>query len=149
MDKVKTIEGIIASPLKIIEHPNGNLYHIMRNFDAGFKGFGEVYISTVKHGAVKAWKKHLKMTCNFAVPLGCVKIVLCDKRTESVTFGVINEHILSRANYVRLTVPPGIWYGFEGMESGENMLINLADINHDPAEQVNAGRGEIDINYKW
>ena len=149
MDKVKTIAGIIHSPLKIIEHPNGDLYHIMRNFDNGFTGFGEVYISTINYGSIKAWKKHFLMTCNFVVPVGSVKMVVCDRREGSVTFDLVNEFILSRDNYFRLTVPPGLWYGFSGLTAGENMIINLADITHDPAEQVNVGNEEININYTW
>lgn len=149
MDEIKSIEGVIVTPLKTIHHPNGDLYHIMRNFDSGFAGFGEVYISTIKHELVKAWKKHFKMTCNFVVPVGAVKMVICDKRKGSGTFGMINEFILSRENYFRLTVPPELWYGFSGVTAGENMMINLADITHDPEEQVNVGREEIDINYTW
>lgn len=149
MDKIKAIEGIIVSSLKIINHPNGDLYHIMRHFDYGFMGFGEVYISTINYSSVKAWKKHLKMTCNFVVPVGKVKMVICDKREKSVTFNVVNEFILSRENYFRLTVPPGLWYGFSGLTAGENMILNLADISHDPEEQINIGKEDIDINYKW
>jgi dTDP-4-dehydrorhamnose 3,5-epimerase len=149
MGEVKTITGIILSPLKIINHPNGDLYHIMRNFDNGFMGFGEVYISTINYGSIKAWKKHLKMTCNFVVPVGSVKMVVCDRREGSDTFDLINEYILSRDNYFRLTIPPGLWYGFAGITAGENMMLNLADITHDPAEQVNVGSEEININYEW
>ena len=149
MGEVKTITGIILSPLKIINHPNGDLYHIMRNFDNGFMGFGEVYISTINYGSIKAWKKHLKMTCNFVVPVGCIKIVIFDSRETSPTSGMINEFALSLENYMRLTVPPGVFYGFKGIENGLNLLLNIADIVHDPLEQETISIEKSEVKYFW
>lgn len=147
MDKI--IEGLILTPLKIILHPEGNIYHVIRNFDPGYNGFGEVYISTIKPGSVKAWKKHLKMTCNFIVPVGEIKVVVHDKRVSSSTFGQINEFLISPENYFRLTIPPELWYGFTGKGARENIMINFTDIPHDPSEQINVAVENIDIHYKW
>jgi dTDP-4-dehydrorhamnose 3,5-epimerase len=149
MDNIKRIEGVIVTPLNIIDNPNGDIYHIIRNFDMGFVGFGEVYISTVNYKAVKAWKKHLKMTSNFVVPFGTVKVVIYDDRKGSSTFGVVNEFVLSRNDYFRLTIPPTLWYGFTGLNRGENMLLNFADISHNSTEQISSNGIDIGISYNW
>ena len=37
-------------------------------------------------------------------------------------------------HYQRLTVPPGIWVAFSGEGPGENIVLNIASIPHDPVE---------------
>jgi dTDP-4-dehydrorhamnose 3,5-epimerase len=148
MDKnEKLIDGILFSPAKKINHENGDIFHIIRNFDEGFKCFGEAYISNIKYNEIKAWKRHFQMTSNMVVPSGIVKIVIFDDRSKSSTHGMFNEFILSPKNYFRLTIPPNLLYGFMGLEKSINMIINIADIPHDPIEQINYKKDYI--NYKW
>lgn len=144
---LQIIQGVIQTPLKKIINEKGDLFHIIRNFDHGFKGFGEVYISTVKYNIVKAWKLHYKMTSNIVVPEGEIKLVIFDGRDGSPTKGTLNEFFLSRENYYRITIPPNLWYGFKGLGRELNMLINVANIPHDPHEQTNESISII--NYKW
>ena len=40
-------------------------------------------------------------------------------------------------NYARLTIPPGIWFGFQGNAIGRSLIMNVADIVHDPEEVLN------------
>jgi dTDP-4-dehydrorhamnose 3,5-epimerase len=49
--------------------------------------------------------------------------------------------------YVRLTVPPGIWFGFKGLGEPQSLLLNIADILHDPDEVER--RVISDIDYEW
>jgi len=130
--------GVTLTPLRRIEEELGSVYHCLKSSDTGFAGFGEAYFSTVKFGAVKGWKKHLYMTLNLAVVIGNVRFVICD---EQVPTGISTRYFqvdLHPENYYRLTVSPGIWMAFQGLDSPENILINIASIPHDPAEQVNA-----------
>ncbi len=140
MGKIKLNE-IIATPISRIKTPNGDVMHGMKNSDYGFVGFGEAYFSWIDMSAIKAWKKHTQMTMNIIVPLGKVRFVFFD---ESEGFRV--EEIGSD-NYVRLTVPPGIWFGFKGLGNPNNLLLNIASILHAPEE---VERLDINsINYKW
>jgi len=41
---------------------------------------------------------------------------------------------LGNDRYSRITVPPGIWFGYQGLASGKSLLMNVADIEHDPNE---------------
>lgn len=141
------IEGMVATPLKKICNGKGDIFHIIKKSSLGYKGFGEVYISMVNKKQIKGWKKHLRMQLNFVVPFGEVKIVLYDDREDSSTFGECYETILSRDNYIRLTIPPGILVAFQGGEGSDNMLINVANIEHDPEESITYPIQHI--QYEW
>jgi dTDP-4-dehydrorhamnose 3,5-epimerase len=87
------------------------------------------------------------MTLNLIVPIGEIKFVMHDDRENSITKGKFFEIILSPNNYKRLTIPPNIWMGFQGRGIGLNLLLNIADIEHDPNEAI---RAELsNITYSW
>ena len=145
---ISSIDGVILTPLKVINVPGGDVLHGMKCSDSGYSDFGEAYFSTIDLGAVKAWKRHRKMTLNLVVPLGAIRIVIYDDRQNSKSNAQYQVVILSRdSNYCRLTVPPMVWMGFQGMDKKTSLLLNIADIEHVPEE---ADRKEIDeINYDW
>lgn len=132
-----TIEGLLVHDLKIIPGELGSVLHAVRSTDAGFAGFGEAYFSTVKRNAVKGWKKHQRMTLNLVVPVGEIRFVIYDDRSDSASKGALEQITLSRNAYQRITVPPGVWVAFQGLAEPESMLMNLASIPHDPTEAIN------------
>ena len=139
------IKGVLTTTLEVIDTPGGGVLHVMKKSSAGFSNFGEAYFSEVDRGAVKAWKRHKRMTLNLVVPVGKIKFVLFDNRDMSNT--QFQEIIISKDNYCRLTVPPMIWMGFQGISASGAMLLNIANIEHNPDE---ADRLEIEkINYNW
>ena len=133
------MDGVTLTPLKQITHPKGDIFHAMKTSDDGFSGFGEAYLSTVNQGEAKGWKKHTEMTLNLVVVIGEIEFVVYD---DNRFYGVK----LSKNNYQRLTVGPGLWLAFRGLDS-ENMLLNLASIEHDPNESENVDLGIF--NYSW
>ena len=141
------LDGVIITPLKIISVPGGDVLHAMKNNDSGFDGFGEAYFSTIKSGVIKAWKRHHQMTLNLVVPVGAVKFVLYDERDSSSSKGEFSEVVISKDNYVRLTVPPGLWMGFKCVGNIDGLLLNIANIPH-AADEVD--KKTIDeINFDW
>ena len=143
----KMIQGIILTPLKIIDLDDGNVMHAMRNTDQGFSDFGEVYFSEVYPGRIKAWKRHNKMTLNLVVPIGEVHLVCYDDRADSESFGLFTEISFLKNNYGRLTIPPQIWFGFKGLSREKALIINIANIMHDPHEIDR--KSENAFNYCW
>jgi dTDP-4-dehydrorhamnose 3,5-epimerase len=140
------IKGVIMTPLKIIHTNGGDVFHGMKQTDHGFDGFGEAYFSSVSYKMVKAWKRHSKMTLNIIVPFGEIKFVLFDSRDDAINKD-FHEVILSRKNYFRLTIPPQIWVGFQGLSTKENILLNIANLVHDPKE---ADQKRVDeLPYDW
>lgn len=142
--KQAAIEGVLLTPLKQIPNEKGDLMHAMKKSDAGFSGFGEAYFSTVHQGVIKAWKKHRKMVLNLTVPVGCIRFVIKDLRQDSKTFGSTMVVALGPNNYQRLTVPNNLWFGFEGVGEGLNLLLNIADMEHDPTEMERAALEQFD-----
>lgn len=135
------LDQILLAPLARISVDGGDVLHALKHTDVGFIDFAEAYFSLVKPGAVKAWKRHLFMTLNLIVPVGSVSFVFFDE-----VDGFLNVEIGSN-HYCRLTVPPGVWFGFKGVSSETSMVLSIADIVHDPSE---VQRKKInDIYYEW
>jgi dTDP-4-dehydrorhamnose 3,5-epimerase len=132
------MDGVILTPLKQIYHPKGDIFHAMKKSDAGFEGFGEAYFSTIHQNDIKGWKKHLQMTLNLVVVSGEIEFVI----HNGIDFLQPNFH----ANYKRLTVKPGLWVAFRGIHEF-NMLLNLANLEHDPKEAINIDMDSI--SYTW
>ncbi len=146
------IEGVLLTPLRRIYHPKGDVFHAMKCTDPGFEGFGEAYFSSIVQGLVKAWKRHSRMTLNLVCIVGKIHFVLYDGREFSPTCGQFVEVTLSPESeslYRRLTIPPGVWMAFVGIGDGKSVLLNVADIPHDPAEQVNIPTEESDIEFDF
>ena len=144
---MRALEGVLLTPLRIIDTPGGDVLHGIKQDAPGYDGFGEAYFSTVNPGVIKAWKRHHEMVLNLVVPEGAVCFVLFDDRPESISFGEFQKVTLSRSNYQRLTVAPMLWVGFQGVSEGTNILLNIASIPHRPDE---ADRLALEkIEYHW
>jgi dTDP-4-dehydrorhamnose 3,5-epimerase len=126
------IEDIIVTPLSQIEVEGGNVLHAMKDQDIGFTGFGEAYFSWINPGAIKAWKQHSRMVLNLVVPVGNIRFGFIDMRDPETL--VSREIEIGEENYSRITVPPGIWFGFRGIDIKSSLLLNLSSIQHDKNE---------------
>ena len=133
------MDGVILTPLKQIFNSKGDIFHAMKKSDEGFAGFGEAYFSTVKAGEVKGWKKHKEMTLNLIVIKGEI---------EFVTYNGDNffNVTLSKKNYQRLTIKPHLWLAFRGL-ADENILLNLASIEHNKNESESVDMSSFDYNW--
>lgn len=139
-----SVDQILVTPLRRIHLSGGDVLHGMKRDDPGFTDFGEAYFSIIEAGAIKAWKRHLRMTLNVVVPVGSVQFVFVDE------LGMIREEVVGveLERYVRLTVPPGIWFGFRGLFAPCSILMNVADLPHAPGEIERKGLKEIEFNWK-
>ena len=138
---IVNLSTITVTPQKRIPVSGGDILHAMKKSDSGYMGFGEAYLSLVEFGAVKAWKRHLQMTLNLIVPVGRVRFVFVDSS------GSVKEVIAGDDHYVRLTVPPGIWFGFQGVSEDTAVLLNIANIEHSPDEVESKALNEF--KYDW
>ena len=148
MDSLETsIVGVKIKPLDRIKTLGGDVLHGLKVTDSDYCGFGEAYFSMIEKGAIKAWKRHKEMRMNIISPTGTVKFVVFDDRFDSASRGLFEEFYLSPENYVRLHIPPMLWVGFMGVGIRENVLLNISDILHSPAEVDRKDVGEI--IYDW
>ena len=124
---VVSLDDILVTPLKRIPTVGGDVMHGLKKSDNGFNGFGEVYFSWVEEGAIKAWKCHQRITLNLLVPLGEVRFVFFSKERLAEQKEEFRIEKIGDNRYSRLTVPPGIWFGFQGLTSGCSLLMNVID----------------------
>tara|TARA_B110000438_G_C15520038_1_gene523765 strand:+ start:140 stop:604 length:465 start_codon:yes stop_codon:yes gene_type:complete len=143
------IEGIKITPLKKIEDERGKVMHMLRNDSKSFTKFGEIYFSTVHPNKVKGWHLHSKMTLNYAVLFGEIKLVLYDVRSSSKTKGEVQEFFLSQSNYKLISVPPLIWNGFMGIGDKTAIVANCADLPYDDTEIKRKSAFDKEIPYNW
>ena len=139
------LADILVTPLRRIENAGGDVMHGMKQSDVGYTGFGEAYFSWVSAVAIKAWKRHTQMTMNVVAPVGQVKFVF--RCVTSDGFEKFRVEEIGEDRYARLTVPPGIWFGFQGLHTPQSLLLNIANIPHDPNEVERLSL--TDINYDW
>ena len=111
----------------IIPTGKGYVLRGMKASDEDFLSFGEVYFSVLAKDEIRGWKRHKEMTCNLLVLEGNVKFVVGSSESA------LSEITLGQVNHSRLTIPPGLWFGFKGLEE-KNILTNIASIEHDPDE---------------
>ena len=139
------IEGLILTKEDIIDLEAGAVMHAIKDNSPGFFNFGEAYFSKINNGHIKGWKKHSQMILNLVVPIGKVIFVACKLKDESVYD--FEKYELSSENYYRLTIPPGIWFAFKGLCSPYSLILNVANIPHDPEEVENCNLDKI--NFDW
>ena len=129
------MEGVTLHPLKRIYNPKGDILHALKSTDDGYLGFGEAYFTQIHPGEIKGWKRHNRMTLNLVVVIGKVKFIIYDDRTGSDTYGSFFEIVLSpKDNYQRLTVSPGLWMAFSGIDSQTSVLMDIIPEPHDDTE---------------
>lgn len=143
------IDGVKIKPLRKICDERGMVMHMLRSDDPNFEKFGEIYFSCIYPGAIKGWHDHKKMTLNYAVVKGMIKLVLYDDRSKSPTKGELMEIFMGDDNYVLVTIPPQVWNGFKGIGTEMAIIANCATHPHDPKEIYRCDPFENDIPYDW
>jgi dTDP-4-dehydrorhamnose 3,5-epimerase len=142
------INGVNITPLSIIDTKGGDVLHAMKISDHGYSGFGEAYFSTIEPDAIKGWKRHKQMVLNLVVPVGTVRFILFDDRDNQDNVNQFQEVTLSiEDGYSRLTIPPMIWVGFQGLGLQTSLVLNLANIEHSPEEVERKELAEIKFNW--
>ena len=145
-----SIDGITITELRQISDERGSVLHMLRCDVPEFKGFGEVYFSEVLPGNIKAWKRHSVQTQNFAVPVGRIRLVIFDDREKSATKGKLQILELGRPDaYLRVLIPPGLWYGFACISAMPALVANCADFPHAPDESETCSVNDPFIPYTW
>lgn len=143
------IAGLVFEPRLILADDRGAVLHHLRADSALLPAFGEVYVSTILPGCVKAWKRHHRVAQNLSVPLGRVRCVIYDARPGSLSRGRVEERLLSRASHGVLHLPAGLWYGFQGAAESESVILNCVSEIHDPAESDRLPADTPEIPYRW
>ncbi len=143
------IKGVKVIPLRKIADERGAIYHMLRSDDKHFSKFGEIYFSKIYPGAIKAWHLHHRMTLNYAVVVGNIRLVLYDARKSSETYKELQEIFIGEDNYCLVSIPPGIVNGFKSVGNRMAIVANCSDIPHDEKEIERIDPFDKEIGYNW
>ena len=145
------VNGVIFQPLKVVPDERGRLMEIMRRDDAFFTGFGQVYLSTVYPGVVKAWHYHKLQDDRFTCIRGMVKAVLYDDREGSPTRGKLNVFYVGEYQPALIVIPAGVFHGWKCVSEYEAYVINVPS---EPYNRTNPDEFRVEphsgvIPYDW
>lgn len=147
---IKLIDGVIIKPLRKIPDDRGTIMKMQEACDKEFKGFGEIYFSTIYPEVVKGWHLHKKAILNYAVIKGMIKLVMYDDREGSITRGMLQEIYLGDNNYSLVQIPNNVWNGFKCVGVNEAIVADLITVVHEEDEMIRLDphHNEI-IKYDW
>lgn len=145
------IDGVKVKQLRVIPDERGRLMEILRADDPEFVKFGQVYMTTVRPGVVKAWHYHKKQTDSMTVVSGLAKIVLYDARDGSPTHGEVNEFFAGEHNPILVQIPNGVYHGMKGAGDREAIVINTVTepYNREKPDEFRVDPHDNDIPYDW
>ncbi|MDO8303828.1 MAG: dTDP-4-dehydrorhamnose 3,5-epimerase family protein [Sedimentisphaerales bacterium] len=145
------IDGVQVKQLKVIPDERGRLMEMLRADDKLFIKFGQVYMTTVYPGVVKAWHYHKKQHDSFVVVRGMLKLVLFDNRDTSPTKGLVNEFFMGDHQQILVQIPPMVYHGFKGISVDETIVINAPTevYNYAEPDEFRIPAHTTDIPYDW
>ncbi len=127
------IEGVAVDPLEVKVDERGRVVPLFRA-DEGLPAFGQIHLTTLHPGVVKAWHRHRRTTDVVACVAGTVRVGLSDDREGSATRGELNEFFLGVHAPWRIRIPPGVWFGLKAVGAGEALVVVYADRPYDPRD---------------
>ena len=145
------IDGVKIKILKVIPDDRGSLMEILRCDDEIFEKFGQVYMTTVYPGVIKAWHYHKIQADNFACVSGKILFALYDGRSNSSTFGELDDFILSLNEPKLIHIPKGVYHGFKNISDSEAIVINTVTnpYNHNNPDEYRIDPLDAKIGYRW
>ncbi|MDO8964773.1 MAG: dTDP-4-dehydrorhamnose 3,5-epimerase family protein [Coriobacteriia bacterium] len=145
------IDGVKVKPIKSIPDDRGMLMEMWRSDDPDFQAFGQVYMTVVYPGVVKAWHYHRKQTDHFVCVSGMAKVGLYDPREDSPTKGEVQTVYLGWQRQALLIIPPGVYHGFTPAGPEPASIINIPTELYDHADPDEFRRpfDDPEIPYDW
>ncbi|MCK5127297.1 MAG: dTDP-4-dehydrorhamnose 3,5-epimerase family protein [candidate division Zixibacteria bacterium] len=145
------IEGVKTKKLITHADERGWLFEILRKDDEIYRQFGQVYLSSVYPGIVKAWHCHARQYDNFCVVSGMIKLVLADLREDSPTKGEVNEFFIGDENRMLISIPLMVHHGVKGLGSVPALVLNCPTEPFNPADpdEIRLPYNTDAINYEW
>jgi len=145
------IDGVRIKRLTVHPDQRGRLMEVLRRDDELFAKFGQVYITTVYPGVVKAWHYHKVQTDNLCPLVGMVQIALYDAREGSPTKGEVNVFHAGVHSPMVVQVPPMVYHGFKNVGPEEAVVLNVPTepyCREDP-DEYRLDPHDRDIPHDW
>jgi len=145
------IDGVKVKDLKVLPDERGLLMEMWRSDDPDFEKFGQVYVTMVYPGVVKAWHYHKKQTDHFVCVGGMAKVVLHDTREGSATFGETNEFVIGWQRQRLIAIPPNVYHGFAAVGTEPAYIVNIPTelFDYDDPDEYRLPFDDPSIGYDW
>lgn len=143
------IDGVLVVPLRRIPDERGTISHMLKHSDPHFRGFGEIYFSSIHPGVVKGWHRHDPAWLNYACVAGAIKLVLYDERPASPTHGELMELFLGQDQHLLVQIPPLVWNGFKAVGPGTALVANCCTHEHGAFRSERLPPHGSHIPYDW
>ncbi len=99
-----------------------------------FREPGQVILTTVYPGAIKAWHRHARCTDTLVCVSGMIRLGVYDEREGSKTHAQLNEFFLGVHAPLKVRIPAGVWFGFKGIDPGESLVLVHKDQPYDASD---------------
>jgi dTDP-4-dehydrorhamnose 3,5-epimerase len=117
--------------------------------DGFFEKFGQWSDSLMYTGVIKAWHIHSIQTDYWRVPIGVIRVVLCDLRPESLTYLQVNERLMGDGQEtIILKIPPGVAHGCKVLQ-GPALLSYVTTETYNPDDEGRIAYDDNTIGYDW
>lgn len=149
------LQGVEIKKLSVYKDNRGLLMECLRNDEPIFKKFGQVYLTLVKKGVVKAWHFHKIQNDHFFCVEGKALIGLFDMRLKSPTYNKSEHYIISApelpGNHLLVKIPKGVAHGFCAYQCQQAKIINIPTevYNYKKPDEYRFPWNDPAIKYKW
>ncbi len=144
------IHDVIIKPLVVHPDERGTFREIIRATDPFFaEGFGQLSISQIHTGVVKAWHWHRQQTDWWYIGCGVIRVGLHDARAESPTYRTTLELLMGDGQPAQvLRIPPGVVHGCKCLQGPAQMIYVTSRI-YDPSDELRIAPDDPAIGYDW
>jgi dTDP-4-dehydrorhamnose 3,5-epimerase len=135
---------------KKVVNERGFLQEITREDAPAFFKIGQTYLTQTLKGIIKAWYLHRQQWDSIFVISGVMKIALYDTRPQSATFEQVSEHLIRAEAPQLIHIPPGVWHGFQALETHLLLLHqNSHAFDFDAPDELKKDIHSSDIPFSW
>jgi dTDP-4-dehydrorhamnose 3,5-epimerase len=120
----------------------------IRYCDPFFTDFGQWSDSLMYTGTIKAWHIHQIQFDYWRVPIGVVRVVLCDLREDSSTYRIIDEYVIGDHDPCIIRIPPGVAHGCKVLQ-GPALLSYITSHIYNPDDEGRIPHDDEQIGYDW
>ena len=100
-------------------------------------------------GVAKAWHVHQKQVDWWYVAVGAIKAALYDTRSDSPTYGEIQELLMGEGQpAIVLKIPPGVAHGYRVL-NGPAHVFYIVSREYDSSDEGRIPYDDPEIGYDW
>ena len=123
---LQLIDGVKLRPAVTLSDDRGTLCEIL-NPSWGLHPAEIVYVYqfTIRPGKIKGWHQHHLHDDRIFISQGTIKVVLYDARTESPTYGMINEIYRSEHERNIMVIPAFVFHAHQNIGNSDALFVSM------------------------